>query len=296
MLRFWRLGAAAGAMFLLAGCQSFIGAFDAGPNLEAAKNAAPPAEEFDAALHQEYIAVSQTELDEYDFEHADLFARKAIAAANGEDVQPEDPGGWNLTREMAGPFYAARGRMLLALDNNGRSSAPTDAAHAQVQYDCWLEEQSEGFETDEIAACKDAFEEALAKVQAAIAEPEEEAPVMEEAAPAPEPPARDYLVYFDFDSYKVRPDAASILDRVAKAVAELHSDNVSLTGYTDTSGPEEYNQVLSVKRADSVRDYLEGLGLTVIMETSGKGEHDLRVPTPDGVREQENRRVEIRIN
>ncbi len=297
MLRIWRLGVTAGALFLLAGCQSFIGAFSADPDLAAARSAPPPADAFDAALQQEYIAVSQTELDEYDFEHADLFARKALAAANGEDVQPEDPGDWTLTRDLAGQFYAARGRLLLALDNDGRTAAPGDAAHAQAMFDCWIQEQelaNEGHQPDDIARCRDAFEEALAKVQEAIAEPEEE--VMEEVAVAPEPPARDYLVYFDFDKFDVRPDAASILDRVAEAVVELGSDDVVLTGYTDTAGPEAYNQALSVKRAVSVRDYLEGLGLNVTMQTSGKGEHDLRVPTPDGVREQENRRVEIRIN
>lgn len=300
MLRFWRLGVSVGAVFLLAGCQSFIGAFSAGPNLEAARNAPPPAGEFNAALQQEYITIAQIELDEYDFQHADTFARKAIAAANGESVQPEDPGNWTLTKELAGQFYAARGRLLLALDNNGRTTAPGDAAHAQAMFDCWIQEQevaNEGHQPDDIAACRDAFEAALARVEEAIAEPEEEMMVEEEAPPpAPEPPARDYLVYFDFDKFNIRPDAASILDRVAEAVAELGSNNVALTGYTDTAGPEAYNQTLSVKRAVSVRDYLAGLGLTVTMQTSGKGEHDLRVPTPDGVKEQENRRVEIRIN
>jgi len=297
MLRICRLAVTAGTLVLLAGCQSFIGAFSANPDLEAAKNAPPPADAFNAALQQEYIAISQIELDEYDFEHADTFARKAIAAAQGENVQPEDPGNWMLAKEMAGQFYAARGRLLLALDNGGRTAAPGDAARAQAMFDCWIQEQeiaNEGHQPDDIARCRDAFEAALAKVEAAIAEPEEEE--MEEVVVAPEPPARDYLVYFDFDKYNIRPDAASILDRVAEAVGELGSDDVVLTGYTDTAGPEAYNQSLSVKRAVSVRDYLEGLGLSVTMQTSGKGEHDLRVPTPDGVREQENRRVEIRIN
>ena len=296
MLRIWRLGVSAGVLVLLAGCQSFIGAFSAEDNLEAARNAGPPAGAFGAALQQEYIAIAQIELDEYDFEHADTFALKAIAAANGEDVQPEDPGDWTLSRDLAGQFYAARGQLLLALDNNGRTAAPGDAAQAQAMFDCWIQEQelaNEGHQPEDIAACREAFEAALARVQEAIAEPE---PMAEAPPPAPEPPARDYLVYFDFDKTDIRTDAASILDRVAEAVVELGSGAVSLTGYTDTAGPEAYNQTLSIQRADSVRDYLEGLGLTVTMSTGGKGEHDLRVPTPDGVEEQENRRVEVRIN
>ncbi len=299
MLRILRLGSVAGALFLLAGCQSFIGAFSADKNLEAAKVSGPPAGEFSAALQQEYIAVAQTELDEYDYQHADLFARKALAAANGEDVQPEDPGNWTLTKQKAGQFYAARGRLLLALDNDGRSKAPADAAHAQAMYDCWLEEEeiaNEGHEPDAIAACRDAFEAALAKVQDAIAEPEPE-PMAEEAPPpAPEPPARDYLVYFDFDMTAIRPDAASILDRVVEAMAALGSHSLSLTGHADRAGPAAYNQTLSVNRALAVRDYLATKGITTGVTTSGKGETDPRVPTPDGVREQENRRVEIRIN
>ncbi|HEX9771506.1 MAG TPA: OmpA family protein [Kiloniellales bacterium] len=299
MLRIWRLGIAAGAVFLLAGCQSFIGAFSAEKNLEAAKISGPPAGEFNAALQREYIAVAQTELDEYDFQHADLFARKAIAAANDESIQPEDPGNWTLTKDLAGQFYAARGRLLLALDNDGRTTAPGDAAHAQAMFDCWIEEQelaNEGHQPEDIAACRDAFEAALAKVQEAIAEPEPE-PMAEEAPPpAPEPPARDYLVYFDFDKTDIRVDAASILDRVVEAMATLGSNSISLTGHADRAGPSEYNQTLSVNRALAVREFLEAKGITTGISTSGKGETDPRVPTPDGVKEQENRRVEIRIN
>lgn len=299
MLRFCRLGIAASALILLAGCQSFIGAFSADKNLAAAKASGPPAGAFDAALQKEYIALSQEELDEYDFEHADLFARKAMAAANGESIDPEDPGNWTLSREEAGTFYAARGRLLLALDNEGRDKAPADAAHAQAMFDCWLEESetaNEGHEADKIAACRDAFEAALAKVKDALAAPAPEPMAQEAPAPAPEPPARDYLVYFDFDKAAIRPDAASILDRVVQAVVTLGSHSISLTGHTDRAGPAAYNQTLSVERADAVRAYLVAKGVTAEISASGKGESDPRVPTPDGVKEQENRRVEIRIN
>jgi len=120
---------------------------------------------------------------------------------------------------------------------------------------------------------------------------------MPPAAPIPpEPPARDYLVFFDFDKTDVRADSAAILDRVVEAMAELGSNSITLIGHTDTMGPAEYNETLSVSRAFAVGDYLAGKGITTGVSTSGKGQADLRVATPDEVDEQENRRVEIRIN
>lgn len=126
---------------------------------------------------------------------------------------------------------------------------------------------------------------------------EEEPMAAPEPAPVPpEPPARDYLVFFDFDKTDVRADSAAILNRVVEAMAELDSNSVTLTGHADRAGDADYNQGLSERRAASVRDYLAGEGITTGISTSGKGETDPRVPTPDGVSEQENRRVEIRIN
>lgn len=113
---------------------------------------------------------------------------------------------------------------------------------------------------------------------------------------APEPPARDYLVYFDFDQAEIRPDAASVLDLVAQGVFSAGSGRVTLTGHADTAGPADYNQWLSERRAFAVRKYLLGKGIAANVVVKGRGEDDPRVSTPDGVAEQENRRVEIQIN
>ncbi len=63
-------------LLMLSSCQSFVGAFSADDNIEAAKLAGPPSGAFDAALQQEYIGIAQMEVDEADWEHGDLFARK----------------------------------------------------------------------------------------------------------------------------------------------------------------------------------------------------------------------------
>jgi OOP family OmpA-OmpF porin len=189
--------------------------------------------------------------------------------------------------------------LLDALNGGGREKAPADAARAQAMYDCWIQEEetrNEGHQPDDIAFCRDGFWDALGKVQEAI-KPEPEPMAAPEPAPIPpEPPARDYLVFFDFDKTDVRADSAAILDRVVEAMAELESNSITLIGHTDTMGPAEYNETLSVSRAFAVGDYLAGKGITTGVSTSGKGQTDLRVSTPDEVNEQENRRVEIRIN
>jgi OmpA-OmpF porin, OOP family len=69
---------------------------------------------------------------------------------------------------------------------------------------------------------------------------------------------------------------------------------LQVTGFTDTSGSRGYNQRLSERRANAVAAALEHLGVARSdMVVAGRGQNDLRVPTPDGVREPQNRRVEI---
>lgn len=283
-------------LLVLSSCQSFKGAFSVDDDMAAARNAGPPSGAFDVALQQEYIAVAQREYDEADWEHAGLFARKGAAAGNGEAVMPEDPSNWRLPADKGQVFVDARDSLMSALDGGGREKAPSEAAIAQANYDCWIQEveiRNEGFQADDIAYCRGLFWDNLALVEEAI-KPEPE-PVAA-PAPAPEPVARDYLVYFDFDKTDIRADAASILDRVVEAMGELGSNSITLVGHADTMGPAIYNQGLSERRAVSVKDYLVVKGVTGEIVTSGKGETDPRVPTPDEVMEQENRNVQIRIN
>ena len=71
---------------------------------------------------------------------------------------------------------------------------------------------------------------------------------------------------------------------------------MTATGHTDKSGPDSYNMALSLRRANTVKDALvrEGVPATAI-SVIGKGETQPLVQTADGVREPQNRRVEIVI-
>ena len=78
------------------------------------------------------------------------------------------------------------------------------------------------------------------------------------------------------------------------ATSTTGNAQIMLAGYTDTSGSANYNQGLSQRRADSVKAYLAGKGIPDgVMTTQAFGETRLLVQTADGVREPQNRRVEI---
>jgi outer membrane protein OmpA-like peptidoglycan-associated protein len=115
------------------------------------------------------------------------------------------------------------------------------------------------------------------------------------AAPAPPPIQRKvFLVFFDWDKYTITPEGMAILQQAAAAYRSGAPVQIQITGYTDRSGSPGYNQRLSERRANAVADALTGLGVPrQQMLVSGRGENDNRVPTADGVREPQNRRVEI---
>ena len=117
------------------------------------------------------------------------------------------------------------------------------------------------------------------------------------AAPAPaQAPARSYLVFFDWDKATLTDRARQIIKEAADNSTHVQYTRIEVNGYTDTSGTPKYNQGLSVRRANAVKAELirDGVPANAIT-TQGFGDTHLLVPTGPGVREPQNRRVEIII-
>jgi len=113
------------------------------------------------------------------------------------------------------------------------------------------------------------------------------------AAPAPAP-ARTYLVFFDWDRADLTDRARQIIAEAAQNSTRVQYTRIEVSGYTDTSGSPQYNQRLSVRRAENVAAELVRLGVPRnVITVQGFGESRPLVPTADGVREPQNRRVEI---
>jgi len=116
------------------------------------------------------------------------------------------------------------------------------------------------------------------------------------APPPPAPVAPSFIVFFDWDRSNLSAQALNTIKQAAGSYKTKGSARVTATGHTDKSGPESYNMALSLRRANTVKDALvrEGVPATAI-SVIGKGETQPLVQTADGVREPQNRRVEIVI-
>lgn len=112
--------------------------------------------------------------------------------------------------------------------------------------------------------------------------------VQEAAAPGP------FIVFFDWDGRSIARDDGDILAEVLEAYRANPQYRLSLVGHSDRSGPAGHNRVLARGRAVTVRDYLVEQGIpSSAMSVSSAGEDRPLIATADGVREAQNRRVEV---
>ena len=117
------------------------------------------------------------------------------------------------------------------------------------------------------------------------------------AAPAPAPAvARSFAVFFDWDKAVLTERARQVIRQAAESSRKVQTTQIDVNGYTDTSGTAAYNKALSLRRAQMVAGELvkDGVAKEAIHIT-GFGESNPLVPTGPGVREPQNRRVEIHI-
>ena len=185
----------------------------------------------------------------------------------------------------------------------GKDQFPEQAARAQADYDCWVLYGTVPAAGAASQACKTALDGSLPRLEnaahpmpapAPVAPPSASAePPAPVSAPAPAP-ANNFTVYFDFDSWTLKAEQLKVLDDVIATARSGGQANIIIVGHTDTSGSAEYNQKLSVKRANVVVEALVQMGARrAALHASGVGETDLAVETGDNVKEPRNRRAVI---
>jgi outer membrane protein OmpA-like peptidoglycan-associated protein len=230
---------------------------------------------------------------------SDLLAKAYTAKADlaNAGTEPEAEAASNPAQTQV------RARLVRAVAA-GKDQFPEQAARAQADYDCWVLYGTVPSAAAAAQACKTSLDGSLLRLETA-ARPAP-APVMPmpapapvTSAPAPAPVAAassEFTVYFDFDSWTLKAEQLHVLTEVINTARTGGQANINVVGHTDTSGSAEYNQRLSVKRANVVVEALVDMGARrAAIHASGVGETDLAVQTGDNVKEAKNRRTVITL-
>ena len=283
----------AGAAFVLAACtggpnfdsigDKFANRGAAGDAIARAESMSAPAGAMESAAYEAYLGHAQYEYnDMQDFTDTIFHSEKAIAAASGGSVMPEQPSARRLTPEHAAEMGEVYQRLMAAVQGEPGQRLPATAGRAVADFDCWLEQQEENFQPDDIAGCRDAVYAALAELEAPV----------EEALPDRISLSADVL--FDFDKAEIKPEFTAEVDAAAELLLANPDVTVRIDGHTDSIGTEEYNQGLSERRAEAVAAYLEAAGVSRDrMTVAGFGETQPVASNDTAEGRALNRRVEI---
>ncbi len=252
---------------------------------------------FTEALAQEYRQYARSEYLQLDWPDQALFRDKAAAAARGFPPAPEDPAqrgvgtGVQLHPEVdygntqRAEAIQERQRLLTALAGDAPGRNPQAAARAQVAYDCWVEQLEEGWQKDDIERCRGAYRTAMGQLEAR--------PVAQLPPQVPAEMER-FQVYFPFDSAQLSPSGQRVIAAAAADIRRENASQVEVIGHADRAGDDDYNRRLSAQRAQAVKQVLVAQGIPADrIETQARGERDPVVPTPDDVRQPQNRRAVI---
>ncbi len=227
-----------------------------------------------------------------DFASAQCFSARALAVERGEPVAPEALEARQLPAYALADLSLARQQLMQLLARQAAQRLPKLTAQAQVLFDCWMEQQEENLQPHDVAACRNGLALALCRLEQALAVPGTcyQTPRPQTAATH----AQQRLLYFELDQTQLTPDGQATLQQLLQDLQARPARHIRLQGHTDLAGSLTYNDALSARRVEVIQQALRAGGVpATTLSSAHYGKTHPRVPTPDGVRLQENRRVEV---
>ncbi|MGE0753621.1 MAG: OmpA family protein [Alphaproteobacteria bacterium] len=278
---------------LLTGCITY--------SLEELRRVEPQGNAFQTALFHHYKNFAEKEEQDYDWADAMYFADKGLQAAYGNAIPPEDPTQWNIDAETLPLLQTGYQTLTELLEGGIAEKQPEVAARAQYFFDCWVEQQEEGWQVDDIAYCRDGFKDAMdlllggEKEESAVVVPEEASELSPTAFTAPPKPQVDsYIVFFREKEAEMSASGLDTIEEVIEKIQDGGTYQFILNSHTDTVGEEQANLKLSEERAQKVRQLLIAGGVDGhAIRHFAFGESDTPVRTADNIDEPANQRVEI---
>lgn len=250
-------------ILMLTGCQT---------QLEKSKKLHFTNNDFNSNLSRHYRNFSEEEAIKHDWSDSEHFAKKSIEAANNLNVLPENPNNWNIKDPIAKKEVLLAYEVLNSfLNEESKRLYPRQLAQAQFNYDCWVEELEEGWQKEDIKKCKDNF---LISINAMNK-------------------FNKHKVFYDFGKADLNTNQIEQIQKFIRAQNIGKNCTINIEGHTDYTGEEEYNNKLSLLRAQNVAQVIKGYNSKQI---KGHGYKRNLIKTDKGVKEKKNRRVEIFIS
>lgn len=243
---------------------------------------------FSGAVAEDYRKFVTFEADQMmDWPDANFFAAKALKVLDDPTAaQPEDYANWNIDEKFIGDLRVGQGRLRMAMRLIAPEEGANNLAKAITSFDCWIEQAEEGWQTDHIAACQTAFNDALSAL-------EKQKGI--EITDAGEGKVR-LVVHHNLDQPNPRPEDLVMIQTFASKWWEDLQLHVHVVGHTDRLGSDEHNKKLSLARALGVVNTIKSIWpgeYTFSLEALG--ETAPAVATADGVADIRNRRTEAEV-
>lgn len=266
---------------LLGGCSTY--------SLEKLRRAEPKGDAFQTELARLYMDFATEEEAQYDWPDSWYFADKGLALAYGHDQPPEDLATRDIPAAALSEMQEARAALMAVRTPEGMQAQPGLLAQSQFHFDCWVEQQEENWEEEEITRCQNGFalamnelteparplagmpEEARAErpgkpvkpvvkrkppVKKAVTAPAKAARVAVPPAPPVGDASSSYVLFFPPGSAALTAQAKTTIDEVVASLEDVRDYAIVLRGQPGAK------ETLARQRLDVVRTRLEGGGIS----------------------------------
>lgn len=256
-------------LLLVSGCSTY--------SLEELRHTTPKGSKFQNALAKLYMDFADSEEKDYDWKNSWHFADKGLLAVYGKDTTPEELENWNLPKDKLAQFEKSRADLIAVLTPEMLEKKPEIAARAQFYFDCWVEQQEENWQKDDIAACRDGFVLSLAKldisdenlpkksykkapkkiakktVKAAKESVAKETIIEKKQNVSIAPTTTSFVVFFESGKTNITAIADSTIGEIIKALFAQENYSVVII---DKSSNRKDNLELSLERIQAVKTRL----------------------------------------
>jgi len=263
---------------------------------------------FQEHLLSEYKKRAIFEAEEmHDWNSTKLYSEKALKSLETDEIYPEKISYWKIPEENFNEIKIAYDN-LMTIYKDAKKIDPFNLARAISSLDCWSEQQEENWQTWDINSCKDDFLNSMHKIYEKISKEEKNRETSNKKLSNLKNKTKNevtivtknknkelmQIIYFDFDKFNLSEVSKNKIKKFLNNYGGIINEYL-IVGHTDTKGTNKYNLLLSIKRAEVVKEILISNGINQnSIKILGKGEEFLAVNTPDNTKQPANRRVEIK--